>query len=789
MAYKFTSGQNQSVFKLDNFLGVDLTNSESEVELNRSPDALNLIMNQGGNLEKRRGIKLLVSFPDPVIWIYTAKVKTSSNTIIDVLLCQSNNRLKYFATDGALIRPFEQSSYTDITGLTSLSATVPVDLVPLDADGIYYLITSGGLAKPTLLKLDFVNEETGTPSIIDLSDTTLANYDSLIKTPITHIGRSPDGLTTTLFEQKNVLSKYQENTFLADGLSAAFVCSDTIDSANTKVWVKVAGAWVLKTVTTHYTVNTSTKTITFTSGNIPAIPTIDGEDNVKVRFLNDKINLEVGYNSTVHGLYGFGGLRNYMFLSGYETTTKSLIPMEYWGLRQLPLYLGENNTTTFPNKVIGYNNFGSYQTVHCDKLGIEPTIYLRSNSLDAAGEVIFPLQAGVSGVSALSKKTFATLQDEPLWLSEYGVVALTSTAITEVTHAKDRGYYVNNDVLDQANTDKAVGFVFENKYYLFVGSNAYIADPRYKYAQKDSYSGSAQYEWFKWTFMNKLVGINGQCLFDDHCYLAADNGIYFLKNDTDANYHQDEINNYYDDTDVAVAWAFDFGEYASGDLVEFNGAFYECILTHNSASDKSPSNATYWALYTTIDGTFAPAYSANGVSYVFGNMVFYGNAYYVCKRYHISIAGKEPGTTLGSQYWVLGSIYTMAYSASAFYHRIMFPIVAYWTTPILNMRDITVRKTLKNLWIRLMKYASMKCIVYYSTQGIVKEQYDGIFDFSSIDFSHLVFSGDTDPSVLVTNRTERKFMSIQFKVESDDANPFGLLEIVGKYTINNTFKG
>lgn len=783
MAYKFTSGQNQKALQLTNFKGVDLTNPPSETELWRSPDALNLTMNQGGNLEKRQGIKLLVSFTKPVIFIYTAKVKTSSNTIIEVLLVQTEGRLKAYKTDGLQIRPYEQNSYEDITGLTSLSESIPVDLVSLDADGIYYLITSGGLAKPTILKLDFVDAETGIPSIIDLSDYTLANYDSLIKTPITQIGRSPNGLVSTLFEQRNVLSKFQENTFLADGLTSAFVCSGTIDSANTKVWVKTAGVWVLKTVTTHYTVNTSNKTVTFTAGNIPPVPTIIGEDTVKIRFLNDNLQLEVGYNSTVHGLYGFGGLRNYMFLSGYETNTKALIPMEYWGERKLPIYFGENNTTTFPAKVLGYNNYGEYQSVHCEKLGNEPTVYLRSNGLDASGEVIFPLQSGISGVSALSKKTFATLQDEPLWLSEYGVVALASTAISLVTHAKDRGYYIQDDLLAQPNLNKACGFVFENKYYLFAGANAYVADPRYQYYQQDSNSRSTQYEWFKWTFMNKLVGINGQCVFGTRCYLAADNGIYFMKKSTDTNYHYDEISNYTSDTDNANEWDNNSVSYLLNDIVSYQGDFYYCILAHTSDAGKTPLNVTYWALYTTITSGFAPNYALSR-GYVFGNMVYYANAYYVCKRYHISIAGKEPNTTLGSQYWVLGSIYTEEFSASNFYHRIMIPIVSYWTTPILNMGDITVKKTLKNLWIKVSRYANMKISVYYS------------IDSSSPKYSQLItstiesgFNDDEDPYVIPVNRAERKFMSIQFMIMSDDGNPFGLLEIVGKYTINTQYKG
>jgi len=89
----------------------------------------------------------------------------------------------------------------------------------------------------------------------------------------------------------------------------------------------------------------------------------------------------------------------------------------------------------------------------------------------------------------------------------------------------------------------------------------------------------------------------------------------------------------------------------------------------------------------------------------------------------------------------------------------------------------------------MAKYSSTGARIYYSTKGIVKKQYDGIFDFSDIDFSRFTFSTDTDPMIIVTNVKESKFKSIQFKVESRDNTPMSLLEIVGKYTINNQYKG
>jgi len=253
--------------------------------------------------------------------------------------------------------------------------------------------------------------------------------------------------------------------------------------------------------------------------------------------------------------------------------------------------------------------------------------------------------------------------------------------------------------------------------------------------------------------------------------------------------YQDEINNYYDDTDVADEWTQDAYDYLINDIVEFQGGFYYCILEHTSDSGKTPLNTTYWLPYTTIGDAFAPSYNSSDIPYVFGNMVYYANAYYTCKKAHISHVDKAPNTTEGAKYWVLCSIYTETFSATGFYHRIMIPIVCYWVTPVINMGDISVKKTLKNLWVRLEKYQNTSVIVSYSTRGIVKQQYDGFFDFSSVDFSRFNFSTDTDPMVVVTNRAERKFMSIQFKIESDDEYQFGLLEILAKYTVNNTYRG
>jgi hypothetical protein len=301
-----------------------------------------------------------------------------------------------------------------------------------------------------------------------------------------------------------------------------------------------------------------------------------------------------------------------------------------------------------------------------------------------------------------------------MWLTEYGVSALITNNITNVQSVQDRGFYINQQILNETDLENAIGFVFENKYFLCVNGHIYVADPRKKFGESLAYAESFQYDWYYWEGFT----VNAHAEIGGKLYIGTPDGhIIRLKTSTDEYPYCDEK------VATPSLWALDT-VYAENALVH-DGLenYYRCLKPHTSSTERALTNIFYW----------------------------------------------QEILKVGSNYQI--------------------PVLAYWTTPIMNMGNITMRKTLKNLWVRLGKHPNMSVKIYYSTQGVVSEKYDGIFDFSNIDFSRFTFSTDTDPSVMVTNRQERKFMSIQFKVESRDQNPFSLLEIVGKYTINNVFKG
>ena len=129
--------------------------------------------------------------------------------------------------------------------------------------------------------------------------------------------------------------------------------------------------------------------------------------------------------------------------------------------------------------------------------------------------------------------------------------------------------------------------------------------------------------------------------------------------------------------------------------------------------------------------------------------------------------------------------------ANAYYDN-DFAISAYWTTPVLFMGDVTVKKSLKNLWIRMEQYSKSGIKVFYRCRGQVTLAKEIAFDtisFENIDFNRLTFETDVDAEIIVTNRVERQFSSIQFKFQNDKAENIGLIEVVAKYRANSAFKG
>jgi hypothetical protein len=119
-------------------------------------------------------------------------------------------------------------------------------------------------------------------------------------------------------------------------------------------------------------------------------------------------------------------------------------------------------------------------------------------------------------------------------------------------------------------------------------------------------------------------------------------------------------------------------------------------------------------------------------------------------------------------------------------------VSCYWITPVLFMGNITALKSLKNVWTRIAPFDVTSIEIYYLVKGqnkLTKDVDLDPFGYAVDNFERLTFNWATSPHVVVTNRTERKFMSIQLKYANTNAEAFGLIESIIKYRFNSDFKG
>lgn len=734
-------------FNLRDFLGVDFTTHESEVNFRRSPDAVNLISGQTGSMDKRFGLKKITSnLTAPVLgltsigYIYSQHDGASGynyyNEYRQAMLFGSGTSIYFCGGNQNVVNPYSTpvilKQYNTTTNLLEEFQYQGLKPRFVKLSQYLYMLISDEVTpdKPVIYAepiqttyfIKIVeksrNAYYGEP-VYDL-DWTLENYTEAyilnpfnsvvqsklnIKIPTTQIARTPNGVTSTVFEGANLLNPTRINTFASNGTATQYVVDKPISSIVSVQTLNSNGTWSNVSGTTF-----SGSTVTFTTA--PVVTPIPGQDNVKITFrINSLEYFSIINNFKNFGYYGFNGNIDFVFFiqrTEYKWNRD-------WRMNLKDLYIDENGYTDFgtdDTRIIGYGLKGNEQIIFSTKTNKMSSIFIRSSSLDSQGELIFPNRSGVSNVGAVNGDTFASLRGDSIWQSEYGINALITNDITNVQSVQDRGFYINDSI--KGFNEYSHSVIFDNKYFLFIDEDCYIADSRKRYSEKLSPSESFQYDWYYWSFYKSFYS---SCIIDEELYVGFGNQIYKYKNALDDRPYEDEI------VGTETVWA-NATSYSKGDIISHESKYYICLKSHTSDSVmRNTSNTAYWNEIT----------KGTGVYYV--------------------------------------------------------PVLAYWTTPIMNMDDMTSLKTLKNLWVRLGKYANMSARIYYSTQGIVSEKYDGIFDFSNIDFSRFTFSTDTDPSVLVTNRQERKFMSIQFKIESRDSNPFSLLEIVGEFILNGKYKG
>ena len=91
-------------------------------------------------------------------------------------------------------------------------------------------------------------------------------------------------------------------------------------------------------------------------------------------------------------------------------------------------------------------------------------------------EPTFKIVNTLQGAGAVAPYSFAYLANEPLFLTDLGIYAITPQDITGEKYSQNRSFFLNGKLLEEPNMSEAYACVFKDLYWLCLNNVAYILD-------------------------------------------------------------------------------------------------------------------------------------------------------------------------------------------------------------------------------------------------------------------------------------------------------------------------
>ena len=486
------------------FRGADFSTDPSLVESCRSPLCTNIVADGGAMPQKRLGYRTVQSLGDTVYGLFGAEFGGTVKRLV-----HAGTKLYAWADDG--------------TPAVLLSGLPRRKSRAVFLAGKLWIVTGGG----------FYSYDGTEAKRVSASGAYV---------PTTTITRSPSGGGVS-YEAVNLLTPYRKNAFQTDGKSVKFTLDGEID---------VSGAvrvWVWGEEVTDFTLDRAAGTITLPSA--PAAPDAGASDGLVVQFPHtvegyaDRID-----KCTIITTYGVGS-NDRVVLSGNPDC-----PNLDWtsGLYD-PTYmpdLGYAAVGSEATPICGYCRIGSSLGIVKADDGSDSTVFLRSAALSEDGEAVFTLQQTIAGVGAVAPGSFASLFDDPLFLSRAGVAAITSSSLTGEKIIQNRSLYLNAQLTNEPFLPEAEAAVWQGMYLLAVPEgHVYILNGRQTKTFRSSALGDFVYEGFYWEDVPALCWYVQRSGTDEALYFGtADGRICKLNTDIE------DMSRYSDDgAAISAVWA------------------------------------------------------------------------------------------------------------------------------------------------------------------------------------------------------------------------------------------
>lgn len=417
----------RSITTIDEFLGVDFTNSPTNVDERKSPNAPNMIRDVPGKVRKSMGWHTIKQYEDRINGVHF--LRTDDNGIVHsgTNLFKGDDLLYEDANDGrSQAWQFGNSLYI--------------------VDGKTMLVYDGTDIKP-------VSE--------------------VAKIPVLTIAKSPTGGGTP-FEDLNLLQPAFTELFAGTETdkvySMTFADLDSVDKVEK---LDSDGVWQTLSEGTDYTADLVAGKITFTTA--PGKSPVTGEDNVRITVSRTVDGYADRINKCRFGtLFGVNGAADRIFLAG----NPDFVNYDW--------HCGQNDPTYWPDTayavigteqsaIVGYSIVNDRLATHKDDRADGRNVVIRQGDL-VDSEAVFPVVNTLQGQGALATYSFAYLVNEPLFLTKLGVYAITAQDITGEKYSQNRSFFVNGKLLQEENLQDAFAFVYKDLYWLAVNGVAYILD-------------------------------------------------------------------------------------------------------------------------------------------------------------------------------------------------------------------------------------------------------------------------------------------------------------------------
>ena len=485
------------------FRGADFSTDPSLVESCRSPLCTNIVADGGGMPQKRLGYRTVQSLGDTVYGLFGAEFGGTVKR-----LAHAGTKLYAWADDG--------------TPAVLLSGLPRRKSRAVFLAGKLWIVTGGG----------FYSYDGTEAKRVSASGAYV---------PTTTITRSPSGGGVS-YEAVNLLTPYRKNAFQTDGKSVKFTLDGEIDVSG------AVRAWVWGEEVTDFTLDRAAGTITLPSA--PAAPDAGASDGLVVQFPHtvegyaDRID-----KCTIITTYGVGS-NDRVVLSGNPDC-----PNLDWtsGLYD-PTYMPDLDYAAVGSEatpICGYCRIGRSLGIVKEDNGQDSTIYLRTAELQDS-EIAQPQQQAVAGVGSIAPGSFASLLDDPLFLSRNGVMAVATNSYTSEKITQGRSFYVNNKLNDEPEREKAEAVIWNGMYMLALpNGHVYALDGRQNKTYRSAALGDYVYEGYYFENIPASCWLNRRAGAEESLYFGtADGRICKLNTDIE------DMSRYSDDgAAISAVWA------------------------------------------------------------------------------------------------------------------------------------------------------------------------------------------------------------------------------------------